>query len=357
MPRISIVMPAYNAEDTILESIASIQNQTFLDWELIVVDAGSSDATCDIVGKFIASDERISLHHCNGCDIIHAREAGIACARGEYLMFCDADDWIEPAMLVDMIDKADAYSLDMCVTGFYREEFFPKTNKWVTEICTVANALYLSKDDFRNASADLFSEGLFQGVTGILYRMKRLSDLSLNFETCSWSEHDFILSYLLDIERVGVLTDLYYHFKIHREEQRTPQREIEILKLCKRDYDSLIALYESWGLLDNHSIYQKLHEIFFNELTDCIEGICNPSCVISIAHKQEILDRIVQDEATQKAVSIVSPKNRMQQMLIGPIKKKNTALLYSEARFISFIKHYNSSVVSQETTSEGGIYE
>ncbi len=155
-----------------------------------------------------------------------------------------------------------------------------------------------------------------------------------------------------------MLSDLYYHFKIHRHEQRTPQREIEILKLCKRDYDSLIVLYESWGLLDDHSIYQMLHEIFFNELTDCIEDICNPSCVISIADKQRILERIVQDDATQKAVSVVSPKNRMQQMLIGPIKKKNTALLYSEARFISFIKHYNSSVVSQETAaSEGELHE
>ena len=358
MPRISIVMPAYNAEDTIQEALRSIQNQTFDDWELIVVDDGSQDDTALRVAEIASSDERIILIQSEHVGIVLARQRGMEYVQGEYLMFCDADDWIEPKTLEDMIQEADSQQLDLCVTGFYREEFFDRGNKCVTEICTVPPAIYLTKEDFREASIDLFSEGLFQGVTGMLYRISRLQELSLDFESCGLSEHDFILSYLLHIDRVGVLSDLYYHFKIHRHEQRTPQREIEILKLCKRDYDSLIALYEAWGLLDDQEIYQKLHEIFFNELTDCIEDICNPGCVISINHKQEILERIVQDEATQKAVSVVSPKNRMQQMLIGPIKKKNTALLYSEARFISFIKHYNSSVVSQDTsTSEGGIYE
>ncbi len=358
MPRISIVMPSHNAETTISRAIKSIQNQTFTDWKLIVVDDGSDDATPLFVREFASQDPRIALieKDCEG--LVRAREFGMEHAQGEYLFFCTADDWIEPTMLEDLYRESELHNLDLCVTGFYREEFFEKSNKCVAEICTLPTAIYTSQNAFREASIDLFAEGLFQGVEGILFRTSRLEELSINFDSCGWSEHDFILSYLMDISRVGVLSDLYYHYKVHYQQQRTPQHEIEILKLCKQDYDSLIALYESWGLLEDGRVYQKLHEIFFNELTDCIEDICNPGCVISISHKQEILNRIVDDSATQRAVSVVSPKNRMQQMLIGPIKKKNTALLYSEARFISFIKHHNSSVVSQETiASEGGLYE
>ncbi len=350
MPSISIVMPVYNAEKFISESIHSIQNQTWGDWELLVVDDGSTDNTLDILQGFAAADSRIRVIVSDHNGVASARQKGMERASGTYLMFCDADDKVEPSALEVMYKNSQEHDLDLCVTGFYRDELLDQGAKCVTEIRHLPTGRYLTKDDFHNASLDLFREGYFQGVTGILYRTKRLESLALVFEAGPSSDHDFILSYLKQIDRVGVVSDLSYHFKKYHHRQRTPQRELEILQLCKRDYDCLIKLYTEWNLIDNPDIYQGLHEIFFNELTTCIEDICNPSCVISLDHKYEILRRIVEEDCTQKAVSVVSPKNRMQQMLIGPIKKKNLALLYSEARFISFIKHYNSSVVSMETS-------
>ena len=355
MPSISVVMPAYNAESTILSSIKSIQDQTFEDWELIVVDDGSEDSTASAVRSVALLDDRVELVSSVHEGISHARQKGIDIAQGSYLMFCDADDWIEQSAFEEMYKEAQSNNLDMCVCGYCQDEFFGDQTRCVAQICHAPSNIFTTKAEFREGSCELFYERLFQGVTGILYRVQRMNDLNINFRECGWSEHDFIIAYIKDIERVGVISYPFYHFKKYRNIQKTPQRELEILKLCKRDYDSLIELYSSWGLLDNQDIYQKLHEIFLNELTDCIEDICNPSCVIDITHKHQILEMIVEEECTQKAVSVVSPKNRMQQMLIGPIKKKNTPLLYSEARFISFIKHYNSSVVSKESAdSEKG---
>ncbi len=346
MPSISIIMPAYNAEASIVRSMESIQGQTWAEWELIVVDDGSTDQTIERARELASEDHRIRVVETSHRGVVEAREIGVRKARGTYIMFCDADDWIEPQALENMYICMQEHALDLCVTGYYRDVFYGTKNRCVAELCSVEDAIFETADDFRLASAELFAEGLFQGVNGILYRASYLADKHISFESCGWSEHDFILTYLYDLQRVGVLAWPYYHFQTLRHEQRTPQRELEILELCQRDYDTLLALYTEWGLIDNHEVYQKIHEIFLNELTACIEDICNPSCVINIEHKHQILETIVNAESTQKAVSVVSPKNRMQQMLIGPIKKKNTQLLYSEARFISFIKHYNSSTVS-----------
>ena len=90
MPQISVIMPAYNAEKTIRQSIESVLNQTFHDFELMVVNDGSTDSTLEIASSI--RDERIKvLSYANGGPSA-ARNRGIAHARGEFIAFMDADD-------------------------------------------------------------------------------------------------------------------------------------------------------------------------------------------------------------------------------------------------------------------------
>ncbi|MCF1502428.1 glycosyltransferase family 2 protein [Afifella sp. H1R] len=92
-PIASVVVPAYNCEATIAETLRSILNQTFSDLELIVVDDGSTDATTEIVNGF--TDERIRLISQKNRGLAGAHNTGIYHARGRYIGFCDADDlWL-----------------------------------------------------------------------------------------------------------------------------------------------------------------------------------------------------------------------------------------------------------------------
>ncbi|HWQ62207.1 MAG TPA: glycosyltransferase family 2 protein [Negativicutes bacterium] len=87
---ISIIMPAYNMEAYIGESILSVLSQTFRDWELIVINDGSTDDTSHVVRRF--SDDRIRLIEQNNKGVSAARNAGLDSARGAYVSFLDADD-------------------------------------------------------------------------------------------------------------------------------------------------------------------------------------------------------------------------------------------------------------------------
>jgi glycosyltransferase involved in cell wall biosynthesis len=93
-PLVSIIMPAYNAEKTIVESIESVLKQTYINWELIVVNDGSNDRTSALVLAF--NDERVVLVKQDNGGVANARNNGINNSKGEYIAFLDSDDlWVE----------------------------------------------------------------------------------------------------------------------------------------------------------------------------------------------------------------------------------------------------------------------
>jgi glycosyltransferase involved in cell wall biosynthesis len=97
MQTISVVVPAYNAERTILETIASVQQQTFSDFELIVINDGSTDGTLEQLNT--VKDPRLKVFSYENGGISVARNRGIAQATGEFIAFLDADDLWTPDKL------------------------------------------------------------------------------------------------------------------------------------------------------------------------------------------------------------------------------------------------------------------
>jgi teichuronic acid biosynthesis glycosyltransferase TuaG len=94
-PTVSIIMPAYNAAATLPAAVASVQAQTFVDWELMVVDDGSIDTTPTLVAAMAAADPRIRMLRQTNHGVAASRRAGIAVAGGRYIAFLDADDaWL-----------------------------------------------------------------------------------------------------------------------------------------------------------------------------------------------------------------------------------------------------------------------
>ncbi|HPJ98817.1 MAG TPA: glycosyltransferase [Candidatus Hydrogenedentes bacterium] len=98
-PAVSVVMPCFNAAGTLETAIESIQNQTFQDWELIIVDDGSLDDSLSVMKSAAASDERLRLVGQAHSGIVRALQAGCALARGSFIARMDADDIAQPERL------------------------------------------------------------------------------------------------------------------------------------------------------------------------------------------------------------------------------------------------------------------
>lgn len=135
---ISVIIPAYNAAKTIVCCVESLLSQTYQDWELIIMDDGSTDNTLDVCQSF--QDKRIQVYHKPNGGVSSARNYGMTYAKGEYIAFVDADDYLEP-MYLEHLYQGSEY--DLSITGFcYGNE--PEKSKLslkLTDKSSIANSL------------------------------------------------------------------------------------------------------------------------------------------------------------------------------------------------------------------------
>jgi len=107
LPLISIIMPAYNAEKYIEESILSAVNQTYQNWELIIINDGSTDSTRTIAEKFSSRDKRIKVINQQNKRLAAARNIGIKNSTGQWIAFLDADDIWAPSKLEKQVELSE----------------------------------------------------------------------------------------------------------------------------------------------------------------------------------------------------------------------------------------------------------
>ncbi len=135
---LSVIVPVYNAEKYIEKCLDSIINQLFLDFEVIVIDDGSSDASLDICNYYADKDKRIRVFHQENQGLVAARKKGIEYAIGEVLTFVDSDDWIE----------ADMYQEMMKIYGEHHPDI-------------ISSGLILDKENEEARELDLYETGLY----------------------------------------------------------------------------------------------------------------------------------------------------------------------------------------------------
>jgi glycosyltransferase involved in cell wall biosynthesis len=115
---VSIVIPAYNVEKYIGECLKSVQQQTYENWQAIVVDDGSTDKTVEVVQTIIQHDHRFRLFRQPNGGVSKARNTGMLAATGRYLSFLDGDDMWEPTFLEKLMAAIPANDVDMAYCGY-----------------------------------------------------------------------------------------------------------------------------------------------------------------------------------------------------------------------------------------------
>ena len=121
MPRISIIVPVYNVEEYLQQCVQSLIDQTFTDIEILLMDDASTDGSPIICDAFAAKDERVKVFHLNHAGVSAARNRGIEAAEGEFLMFADSDDWVDPVFCEVPLETALREGADVVMFGSVRE--------------------------------------------------------------------------------------------------------------------------------------------------------------------------------------------------------------------------------------------
>jgi glycosyltransferase involved in cell wall biosynthesis len=136
--KISVIMLTYNREQLVGRAVESILNQTFHDFELIIVDNGSTDRSGEICDRYAAKDRRVRVIHRARGNIGSGRNTGLNTAKGEYIAFIDDDDWVEPDYLEFLHNLAVENNADIAICGTshkaYDEKLIMTTEESLIEL-------------------------------------------------------------------------------------------------------------------------------------------------------------------------------------------------------------------------------
>lgn len=140
IPLISIILPTYQRATLLPRSIGSVLSQTFHDWELVVVDDGSTDNTADVVAGWQQHCERIRYLHQPNRGVGAARNRGIAAAGGEYIACLDSDDEYRPTHLETRLALVRRHHLDLIQGGVVTQK-----KQWVVDFFHPAKLIRISE--------------------------------------------------------------------------------------------------------------------------------------------------------------------------------------------------------------------
>ena len=202
---VSVIVPAYNAAEFLGECLASVEAQTFRDFEVVVVDDASSDATASIAGEWRRKDVRfrlVSLPENRG--LSGARNAGIAAAEGEWLYFLDADDCLYPDTLEWMTGTLRRYGADVCRSAFLRaRDYRPRLHPEVkVEMFDYAGAM----------KASLYQQTVFNPAWASLIRRERVVEAGGFTEGIWYEDLDSFYRFYEGAVRIAYIrTPLYFY--------------------------------------------------------------------------------------------------------------------------------------------------
>ncbi len=118
---ISIIIPVYNAEKTLFRCVSSVVGQEWQNLQIILVNDGSTDGSAEVCEKFAAQDKRVQVHHIENGGLVIARKFGMKLAKGTYIGFVDADDYIEPDLYIGLLRVIVETGADFVHSGYVEE--------------------------------------------------------------------------------------------------------------------------------------------------------------------------------------------------------------------------------------------
>ncbi len=243
---VSVVIPAYNAENSIKECLSAAVSQTYRNVEILVIDDGSVDDTFELANSFSNSDDRIRVVRQVNQGPSAARNHGIKEANGDYIVFWDADDYPELDLIESYVTAYEKWSdkdISFVACGMFFDNRF---NKYVDDKVSIFESVlgYVEGENYiinRSSAAMMAYLKLFNFVTNKCYSLKLIKDKEILFdeEIKIGEDLKFNLDYLDNCPgNIGMINRALYHY-------------------IKRTDDSISITYHKGDMEDTKAIYRR----------------------------------------------------------------------------------------------------
>ena len=328
MAKITLIMPAYNAEAWLTESIRSVLEQRFRDFTLLVVNDGSTDRTSAILEELAAQDARVRpLTGPNGGP---AKARNLALdhldADTEYVMFLDSDDRLLPDAL-DYALQGAARGAELTIFGFTIEELGGGTRDY----CEPEQLL--DRESLGAALGRLYKANLLNQVWGKLYSAELLREHAIRFPDYRWGEDRlFVFAYLEHCERICVLPDCKYRYVMHEGESLISRYYDKKFAVCLETDSRMQSLCRRFGVKDD----ADMRYMFLKSVFSCLTTLFSPSCPLRYGEKRAEVRRILANGQLQKR-SRRAAGGLPTRVLAWVLRTGNVSLVMLCFRFVAWV--------------------
>ena len=235
MPKVSIIIPVYNAQENLHRCVDSILNQEFTDFEAIFINDGSNDKSADILQEYQKKDPRVIVIHKDNSGVSDTRNQGLRIARGEYIQFMDADDWISENSTKELVRAIESTNADLVVADFYRV-----VGKNISRKGSILSNDILSLQDYAEWMMESPADFYYGVLWNKLYRKRIIEEnhiqMDINLSFCE--DFVFNLEYLLHCKTIVPLQiPVYYYVKTDGSLVRQNMNIPNIIKMKTNIYD------------------------------------------------------------------------------------------------------------------------
>ena len=296
---ISIVIPIYNAEKYLEECLNSIKNQTYKNFEVIMVNDGSKDDSETICMNFLRSDSRFRYLKKENGGVSSARNVGLDNVEGDYITFIDADDWVDENYLDLLITTVKKNHSDIVVSSYKQfnniDVFYLRAYSLQEKY--LLNFERMNRDDFLTIFPKLMSTNVcFNNAVAKLFRKELVNDLRFDTSIKYGEDLDFYFRLYLNVDSISYVDEPTYVYRMHGDSttsnfnQEHAEQELSIFKQMHEKiqeiglpsihyFNKLKKLLElRMDFLENKVLLNE----YFNFLKNIEKTVTYPSTLISV---------------------------------------------------------------------------
>jgi glycosyltransferase involved in cell wall biosynthesis len=243
--KVSVIVPVYNAAETLERSISSLLNQTLQEIEIIIVNDGSTDSSASIINKLVESSEKvISIHFVSNQGVHEARKAGLRKANAPWIGFLDADDIARPSMYETLHFNAETQDVDIAICGTYRvsterRPLYPET-------------LFKQDQKFNNLLLKRYTQHKFGFVSlcNKLYKKEIILDIYDIIHPWRQDIHEDCLvnfGYFIRASSAYVIKEYLHEYTLNTESHTSTTRQTDKFVGIYRAYAIAVDIYHNNG--------------------------------------------------------------------------------------------------------------
>ncbi len=336
--RFSVIMPVYNVERYLDASVNSVLNQTFTDFELILIDDASPDNCGKICDRLAERDKRIKvIHNTVNSGLGRARNTGFKTATGEFVLYMDSDDTWQPDTLEILNREADGF--DITVFGVNRL-FEDKNGKpYKTEALSPIPTTTASLKESGQLLIELNRAGIFPFAWNKAYKREFLAEIGCEFESTKLIE-DFLYNIQLfqKSERIKVIENCLYNYRKPAHQTLASSYSPDFLKLAKQKFTLEKEFLINTGCHNNENL-QYIYFIFIKHLLSYFVRNRSKAAKLSAKGQKQLIKDALGDKLVTEILEEYHPSGFALKVLTYILKTKKINLCYIASAMIDFIKN------------------